>query len=257
MMSDITIVPIPILKDNYVWMGIQGKHVYLIDPGESSPIISYLKDHHLTLTAIFLTHHHWDHTNGVVKLLAQFPVPVYGSILNSNELITHPIDDNDIVHFHEKFADFKVLSIPGHTLDHVAFLSEDILFCGDTLFAAGCGRMFEGTPDMLYASLQKLAALPTTTRIYCAHEYTLNNLSFAKAVEPNNVDIDKRIEHTQHLRDQQLPSLPSCIEDEKRTNPFLRCHIKAVINSAEQFAGQVLENAVQVFKTLREWKNTF
>lgn len=256
-MSTIEIIPIPILRDNYVWIVIhkESRQALIIDPGEAQAVIDYVEDNNLTPSAILITHHHWDHTNGLQGLVDRYDVPVFGSECSPNQLITHQVSGNNTVQINEFFPEYKVISIPGHTLDHVAYYAGDVLFCGDTLFAAGCGRVFEGTAEQLYSSLQALAALPSDTKIYCAHEYTLSNLRFAEAVEPNNSDIKMRIKKVKLMRDQHLPTLPSILSEEMLTNPFLRCHISSVMRSAEQQTGYALKNPVEVFSALREWKN--
>lgn len=265
LLSDsITIHPIPILKDNYVWMMINANKrlAMIVDPGEALPVISYLKDNKLTLTAILITHHHWDHTNGIEKIKNEltndqhFDIPIFGHHQNMITHISHVVDEGDQISFSD-FPIFKVFAIPGHTLKHLAFYSPSILFCGDTLFAAGCGRLFEGKADELYHSLQKLIALPPETKVYCAHEYTLKNLQFAQLIEPHNQSIAEKMIRIKKCRDDNLPTLPSRLAEEKLTNPFLRCHIPEVIRKAEQYAGKKLSNPIDVFATLRKWKDEY
>jgi hydroxyacylglutathione hydrolase len=251
------IFPVPALKDNYIWTLVNAKNkAIIVDPGESSPILHFLHNKNLTLLAIFITHHHWDHTNGVADILQQFHVPVYGPANETVLHLTHPLREHDKVSL-EGFPAFNILDIPGHTAGHIAYYSSDNLFCGDTLFAVGCGRLFEGTPEQMFASLQKMAALPDETKVYCAHEYTLNNLRFASLVEPDNADISERIQHTVELQSKNNCSLPSTIKEEKKTNPFLRCGVKEVIASVENHWGKKFDRTVDVFAALRKWKDKF
>lgn len=255
----ITIHAIPALKDNYIWIVVNTKMqcALIVDPGDASPVISYLKQHQLELCGILITHHHWDHVNGVADLRKQFNVPVYGSVRNQFNELTHRVDEGDEVLINDSFPAWRVIAIPGHTLDHIAYIADDIVFCGDTLFAAGCGRIFEGTAEQLYASLQKLAHLSDDTKVYCAHEYTLNNLYFAQTVEPNNQYIIQRIDRISALREKNIPSIPSILLEEKQTNPFLRCTSTEIIQHVERHTKRALKDPVDVFTALREWKNTF
>ncbi|RDI44578.1 hydroxyacylglutathione hydrolase [Aquicella lusitana] len=258
-MAHITIHPIPTLKDNYVWALIDQhqRHVLIVDPGEAAPVIHYITQHHLLPVGILVTHHHWDHTNGIVELSNLYSVPVYGPAKETIRGVTHKVQEKDEIIIDHFPLTLQVVDIPGHTLGHIAYYAQDSVFCGDTLFAAGCGRLFEGTPEMLYASLQKIAALPDTTKIYCAHEYTLANLRFAEAVEPDNQKIYERLEHVKHLRAKDLPTLPCALAEEKATNPFLRCDVPEIITSAEKHDGSSLKNPVAVFTSLRRWKDNF
>jgi hydroxyacylglutathione hydrolase len=256
--NSILIQPIPALKDNYIWVVIntEQRQAFIVDPGEATPVINYLQQNKLTLSAIFITHHHWDHTNGLADLIKKYEVPIFASKLSEVFGITHFVDENGQVKI-DGFPEFSVIEIPGHTLDHIAFYSPGILFCGDTLFAAGCGRIFEGTAKQLYHSLQKLTKLPNDTQIYCGHEYTLKNLLFAQIVEPSNEKIFQRIQKVQELQNQNKPSLPSLISEEKETNPFFRCDSQEIIQQVEKFAEQKLNHPVDVFSALRNWKNQY
>ncbi len=186
-----------------------------MDPGVAAPVIKCLKTQDLQLSSILVTHHHADHTGGIDELLEHNPVPVFSHATINN---AHEIDLPD------QHLKLKVLHIPGHTLDHVAFYNDEMLFCGDTLFAAGCGRIFEGTAQQMFVALNKLKNLPLTTKVYCGHEYTLANLKFAATIEPDNPAIFERLQKVEQLRDQNLPTLPSTIAEELATNPFLRAH---------------------------------
>lgn len=249
-----TVTPVRAFADNYIWVLRQDTGVLAVDPGDAAPLIAYLRHNRLALQGILLTHHHADHTGGIAELLRLWPqATVYGpaGIPGVNE----PVMDGS--RFHWKDAQFEVMAVPGHTLDHLAYLAEGKLFCGDTLFGAGCGRVFEGTPAMMRDSLARIAALPDTTRFFPAHEYTLSNLRFALAVEPDNEEILLRQTVDQKQRAMELPTLPTELGLEKTTNPFLRCHVDSVKKSAEAKAGHALADETEVFTVLREWKNHF
>ena len=257
-MINIEICPVSALKDNYIWVVVNTRHqcALVVDPGEASPVVAYLKNNHLTLSGVLVTHHHWDHVNGITDLIKQYPAPVYGSVLSQYPHLTHRVAESEGVSVNH-FPTYQVMTIPGHTLDHVAYFANDALFCGDTLFAGGCGRLFEGSVEQLYASLQKISAFPAQTKIYCAHEYTLNNLRFAQQVEPNNQHINERIEKIIKLRAKNLPSIPSLLIEEQQTNPFLRCDIAEVILHVERHTKKSLNNPLAVFAELRRWKDGF
>lgn len=245
----ITIHPIPALKDNYIWAIIDDatKNVVLVDPGEAQPAIEFIEKNNLNLIYILLTHHHLDHTGGVNEILKKYSVKTFGPGVKNNESPTIP-----------NFLKFKAIPIPGHTLCHTAYLSEQgHVFTGDMLFSAGCGRVFEGTMPMMYESLQKLAALPKETKVYCGHEYTENNLRFANTVEPQNQAIVKRLEEVKQLCQKAKVTLPSTIAIELDTNPFLRCEQANVIAAAELHAGKKLNDPIEVFTVLRQWKDKF
>ena len=260
--NDLSVLTVPAFKDNYLWLIHDGAHAAVVDPGDSGPILDALTTHGLTLTAILLTHHHADHTGGVPALLARFPVPVYGPRNDRIDAVTHPLAEGDRVTVPELGLELEVLDVPGHTLGHIAYVRRTPgphwLFCGDTLFAGGCGRLFEGTPEQMAASLEKLAALPEDTKVYCAHEYTLSNLRFAEAVEPDNQALALRVRDESAKRAVDVPTVPSTIALERRTNPFLRYREPAIVRELVK-AGRLTEGAtpVQAFAALREWKNVF
>lgn len=258
-MRNLTLIPIPALKDNYIWALVDSAthRVLIVDPGEAAPVIAFLQKNKLTLVGILITHHHGDHTQGVSELTNLFDMPVFGPASESVKHMTHPLREGDSVQIPDFPLTLQVIDIPGHTVGHIAYYSHGMLFCGDTLFAAGCGRPFEGTPHQLFSSLQKLASYPDETKVYCAHEYTLNNLRFAELVEPGNQQIEKRMQQVFALRKQHQPSLPSTMGEEKATNPFLRCDSPEVIKSVEEYAGKKLETTVEVFTWLRKWKDNF
>ncbi len=247
------IIPIPAFDDNYIWLIRNGHYAAAVDPGDAEPVLEYLDRHGLRLAAILNTHHHGDHTGGNEDLLRHANAPVFGPRRENIPAVTHPVGEGDAVKL-PGLAEFAVLDVPGHTAGHVAYYGANSLFCGDTLFACGCGKLFEGTAAQMYASLQKLAALPDETDMYCAHEYTLANILFAKTVEPANADLVQREMRDRQAREQGLPTLPSTIALEKATNPFLRCEHPAVIEAASRHAGRALNDAVSVFAALREWK---
>jgi hydroxyacylglutathione hydrolase len=251
------IIAIPAFNDNYIWLLRHGDRAVVVDPGIAAPVLEVLAGHQLTLAAILLTHHHGDHTGGVADLLARVPVPVYGPAAESIAGVDHPLHDGDRVMLPELGIDFTVLDVGGHTRGHIAYYGASILFCGDTLFSGGCGRLFEGTAAQMWRSLSRLAALPTETKVYCAHEYTQANLRFALAVEPDNAALRERAFEVAELRSANIPSVPSSIGMELATNPFLRPRSATVIAAARRFRGTAVTGDEAVFAALREWKNTF
>jgi hydroxyacylglutathione hydrolase len=260
----VTIEPINAFKDNYIWCIRAGTHAVVVDPGEAPPVLAALRAGGLTLTGILLTHHHADHIGGVAGLVAVLgQVPVYGPHDPRITEATIRVGSGDRVELTGLAAAagsplaFDVLEVPGHTSSHIAFHGNGVLFSGDTLFSVGCGRMFEGTPEQMSASLDRLAALPGDTRVYCGHEYTAANIAFARAVEPGNPALESWAAEVARLRDAGRPSLPSRLATECATNPFLRCGQPAVARSAESHAGRPLADPVEVFAELRAWKNSF
>jgi len=255
------IIPIPALTDNYIWVVREGRNAAVVDPGDAAPVQAYLEREGLTLTAIVVTHHHWDHVNGIAALAARFKAPVFGPASESIPDRTHALVEGDTFVVPETGFELAVLDVPGHTAGQVAYVGANeghpITFTGDTLFACGCGRLFEGTPAQMVTSLAKLAALPGDTRVYCGHEYTLANVRFALAVEPGNRALVERQKREQAKRDRGEPTVPSEMADECATNPFLRAREPAVFAAAQAHAGRPLADAVDAFATLREWKNTF
>jgi len=261
----LSITPIPAFADNYIWAMVAGDSCVVVDPGDAAPVLKFLVERELALHAILVTHHHADHIGGVDALTARWPVPVYGPATENIACVTHALHEGDTVAL-PAFVDepFRVIDVPGHTRGHIAYVSGDILFCGDTLFAAGCGRLFEGTAAQLHHSLTRLAALPDRTRVFCTHEYTLSNLRFAMAVDAENVALSERVFVEQERRSRNEPTLPSSIALERATNPFLRCTTTGVIDSAQRYARTQtnlrdvsLSNEVNVFAALRLWKNEF
>jgi len=245
---------IPAFKDNYIWLLTQGKRAFVVDPGHATPVLARLEADGLALEGILVTHHHADHQGGVAELTARWPAKVYAPGNESITGCTHPLSGGECIDVLGQ--NVRVMAVPGHTRGHLAYYVEGALFCGDTLFGAGCGRLFEGTPEQMSASLASIAALPETTRIYCAHEYTAMNLRFAVAVEPKNAALQTRVARVGELRAAGLPSVPSTLAEEKATNPFLRCQEPAVIAAALEH-GAAGCDPVAVFAAIRGWRNNF
>lgn len=261
----VTITAIPAFSDNYIWMIADSKHAVVVDPGQAQPVLDRLRRDELTLTAILLTHHHHDHVGGVQAILEQYSVPVYGPALEVLPACDFALVQGDTVTLAAPAMTLNVLDVPGHTAGHIALTGtlttprgeQPVLFCGDTLFVGGCGRLFEGTPAQMLNSLDQLAALPGDTQVFCAHEYTLANLRFARAVEPDNQALSAFEAACVHKRDNAQPTVPSTIETERQCNPFLRSREAAVIEAAQSWAQTTLTAPVDVFAALREWKNGF
>jgi hydroxyacylglutathione hydrolase len=257
-----TLVPLPAFADNYIWMLQDGSNAIVVDPGDAQPVFDALARDKLQLAAILVTHHHPDHTGGVAALHAATGAPVFGP---ARERIPQPFEPLS----HGDTAEvlglrFSVIDVPGHTAGHIAYFlpanagRTPLLFCGDTLFSGGCGRLFEGTPAQMLASLDALAALPGDTRVCCAHEYTLANLRFARAVEPGNADLTQYSAHCESLRAQGRPTLPSQLATERRINPFLRSREATVLRAVREHAELSAHPAeADVFAALRQWKNDF
>ncbi len=255
----LTIQAVHAFNDNYIWFIEEpdSKNLLIIDPGDAEPVIHAIEQQGLKPIAILITHHHADHIAGIHQLVTKYNIPVYGPETETIPELTHPLNACDELIIHASFPPIKILDIPGHTNGHIAFLIDDNLFCGDTLFGAGCGRLLGGTAKQLHSSLQLIATLPEQTKIFCAHEYTEANLRFAIQVEPNNSAIQQRIIDTNAIIKTGQPSMPSYLALELNTNPFLRCQQPNVIKAAEHFCDHKLDNSEQVFTQLRFWKDQF
>jgi hydroxyacylglutathione hydrolase len=245
-------------SDNYIWLLREpgATRAAVVDPGDEIPVMATLEREGLSLSAILITHHHHDHIGGVQDLLAAWPeARVFGPVDRRVPGVTDPVSEGDEVRIPGLNVGFKVLEVPGHTSTHIAYWGHGALFCGDTLFAAGCGRVFDGTFEQLAASLERLATLPPETKVYCAHEYTEANLGFASWVEPRSKALQERIERVRRLRASGTPSVPSTLAEELATNPFLRTGSDNVRVAAERFAERQLAGTAEVFTALRRWKD--
>ena len=253
------IIQIPLLRDNYGYLIVCPKtsEVGIIDPSEAEPVLRRVEQEDVTLTAILNTHHHRDHTGGNEGLLASHKLKVYGHKKDQGRIpgLTNGVDEGDEIQIGELRG--KVLFIPGHTTGHVAYLFSNNLFCGDTLFTAGCGRIFEGTPEQMHGSLRKLMALPDDTKVYCGHEYTENNLRFAMTLEPKNHKLVSRFARVQTQRARGVPTVPSTIEEEKQTNPFLRWDSKEIQTNLKAGGADLRLDPVSIFANVRKLKDAF
>jgi len=254
------LIPVPAFDDNYIWLVRSDGDAVVLDPGESAPVLIELARENLQLRAILLTHHHGDHVGGVADLVAATGAAVYGPARERLPVCDVRLKEGDRVHI-DGLLDLTVLDVPGHTAGHIAYhgvaADQPVLFCGDTLFAAGCGRVFEGTPAQMHDSLSKLRMLPANLQVCCAHEYTLANLRWARTVEPQNTALHDWQAHASALRAAGQPTLPTTLALECATNPFLRVAEPAVIAAASRHSGRTLTVPADVFAALREWKNGF
>jgi len=252
-----TVTPIPALRDNYIWAMHSEGHAVVVDPGVAEPVVRWLDDEGLQLAGILITHHHGDHTGGMPELKQRYRVPVVGPAGGHIRGIDRHVGEGDRVVPAPGFPEYTVLEVPGHTLDHIAYYAPGHLFCGDTLFSAGCGRLFEGNAEQLHQSLAKFAALPGPTRVYAAHEYTVANLEFARSVLPGDEKIEKALANALKIRENVNPTLPSSVARERDINVFLRTEETVVRAAAEKHAGGKLETGVAVLAALRHWKDEF
>lgn len=246
-------------EDNYIWIIQNQSHCLIVDPGESTPVIDYLTQHpQITPTGILITHHHADHVSGVKKLAQTYPdIKVYGPADSPFTQSDYQLTDGQQVHFSELDLTFDICHIPGHTLDHIAYYNNQWLFCGDTLFSVGCGRMFEGTPSVFKHSLDKLCALNDETLIFCAHEYTQANIRFALSIDQSNQKLQQHANNVKQLRQKNQPSLPSNLKLEKAINPFIRTHLADIQAQVSKKTGQAISDPIETFAALRALKDRF
>ena len=253
----LTVEPINAYDDNYIWLITTNEGSLVVDPGESNKIIELIDNNKINLRGVLITHHHYDHTNGLLDLIKKKDLEVYGPNNNIQEI------NNRVIEL-DKFTiigiEFEVIEIPGHTLDHIAFYSfnngEPILFCGDTLFAGGCGRVFEGTYKQMFDSLKKISSFPQETKVYCGHEYTLSNLKFALEVDTNNRELENEFNNVKSLIASNTPSLPTTLQKELKINPFLRCNQNTIKNKViKKF--DMVDDELEIFTALRKWKDNF
>jgi len=255
----LTVLHVPAFEDNYIWLirADGSDRVAIVDPGDALPVLASLAHHRLTPGAILCTHHHGDHVGGVEELTARYAVPVYGPARERIPGITHRLRGGERVTLDTLGLEFEVLDVPGHTAGHIAYYGHGCLFCGDTLFSAGCGRLFEGTAEQLHRSLSRLLSLPPDTAVYCAHEYTAANLRFALTVEPGNPHVLDYHRQVVARRAQHLPSLPTTLARERDVNPFLRVHRPEVRSAVAAWAGREPGSETETFALLRQWKDGF
>jgi len=256
-MNTLEIFPLPAFEDNYIWCLRQGMNLAVVDPGDADPVLAHLAKSGQRLAAILITHRHRDHTGGIAELVARHPVPVFGPAAEAIAGIDRPVSGGDTVALPDLGLAFDVLDLAAHTRGHVGYYRRGSLFCGDTLFACGCGRLFEGTPAQMHAALARIAALPAATQIYCAHEYTASGLRFAGAVAPDNTAVAARAERLRPQLARHLPTVPFTLAEELATNPFLRCREPAVVAAARVRLGRAPADEIEVFAALREWRDHF
>jgi hydroxyacylglutathione hydrolase len=263
-MNTLEYVPVPAFADNYIWLVSDGRDAVAVDPGEAAPVRAYLAKRGWRLAAILLTHHHADHVGGVAALIGETRIPVYGPAAEAIPVVTRPLAGGDHVSVPAPHLELDVLEVPGHTRGHIAYFQAGQanggaphVFCGDTLFACGCGRLFEGTPAQMLASLDALAALPGETQVHCAHEYTLSNIRFALACDPENARLREWHDEASALRARDVPTLPTTIDHERAVNPFLRADDPSVQRTLAEQLHETVPDRLTSFTLMREWKNRF
>ena len=253
----LTLIPLPAFEDNYIWVWHDGRHAVAVDPGDPAPLIAFLDAHQLALSAVLITHHHRDHTGGNTVLRQRYKCAIYGPDNPRIPAITHVLRGGDPVDIPEAGLHFEVLATPGHTLDHISYVGHGCLFCGDTVFGCGCGKLFEGSPATMASSLDAILALPDATRVCCAHEYTLSNIDFAKTIDGGNPALLERERADRALRAQGRPTLPSTLALEKATNPFLRFHDPDMTAFAAHYLNRLHPAPAEVFGAIRAAKDAW
>jgi hydroxyacylglutathione hydrolase len=258
----VKITPINAFTDNYIWALHNDQHCVVVDPGDPVVVLAFLKAHNLQLSAILITHHHFDHTGGISELTKHYPhITVFGPSNPNIKGITHSLEDTDTLYLDEIKLELSVMTVPGHTLDHIMYFAPGMLFCGDTLFSCGCGRLFEGTPAQMFDSLRKISQLPRETLIYCTHEYTQANIAFAETVEPHNKALAQYKLWVEQQLSNNKPTIPTLLSEQLQFNPFLRVHDDSVQAFAHSIAGdsrqKTVTDPVQVFAALRLAKDDF
>lgn len=253
----LTLIPLPAFEDNYIWVLHDELHAIAVDPGDPAPLIAYLDARKLALTALLITHHHRDHTGGNTRLRQRYDCAIYAPDNPRIAASTHVLHDGDAIEIDHPPLQFRILATPGHTLDHISYLGYDTLFCGDTVFGCGCGKLFEGTPAMMATSLDLILSLPDATRVCCAHEYTLSNIEFAKTIDGQNASLLERESVDRRARAAGRPTLPSTLGLEKATNPFLRFHDPDMIAFAARYLNRPDPAPAEVFGAIRAAKDAW
>lgn len=254
----LSVLTVPAFNDNYIWLikDSQSQRCIVVDPGDATPVLNIIEAQQLTIEAIIITHHHRDHTGGVEALIANNPkIKVYGKTALFDGI--YLVDEGDQLTFFDGQLTLNIWQVAGHTLDHITYFNDEMLFCGDTLFSGGCGRVFEGTHQQMLDALSRLSTLNDKTKVYCAHEYTQNNLIFALHVDPHNEALLAYVKHVSKLRQQGLPTIPTTIEREKEINPFLRCTNSGLVNNLQAILSKNITSELQCFQELRNYKDQF